>query len=1427
MKKIACSFAFLAISFLALAQTNYNINYTNSGGNPGVINTDNDDVVAGWTQIIAPSINTNQWSLPVSIPFAFNFYGHPVTEFKANANGLLTFNTATTTLPNYNDNLPSVDVPDSTVACYWDAFTAAPPTNSNDVVVWKVWGTAPNRQLWIKWVSMEIGAPAIGDITFACVLEEGSDKIYLVEGTFNPLSPISTPTTSVTTGIQLNSSTAKQFDTKYRLRNVNTNSLTDNNFIEFSPYTIANMSVNNVSCAQPVTDKIAKNTNNNAILSINVNTAGELNPLTLTQLAFNTSGTTNTGDLSNAQVFYTGADSNFNTSQTIGTLVSNPNGTFTINGSQVLTVGDNYFWLSYGVNNTATVSNVIDAECMQVVVNSNIVTTTNSAPVGNRTIGNGLSGNITVGTGADYNLLSEAFQAINTEGLNGNLNISIVTNIVDTGAAILNVNNNNYSISILSPDNILKTIEATKANYYIDLVGTQKLVIDGKDPVSGTGKFLRFINKSASGSTFKFSNGANFDTIRNCIIEGALALQTMGVIHIAGTNNSVSNANISIENNDIRNRSDSMGIPTILIYSQGSVNAPNHTIRIDNNNLFNFNRSGVYVSPTGNGGNWTISNNSFYYNTSAQLLTTDLVCIMMIPGVLSNNNHINNNYFGGNAPLCGGFAWTENNARSFVAMNINSGVDIGTSVQGNTIQNLNIISSGTNLAFIGIRIESGRIEAGNITGNIVGHPSIAGSITTNIPLNYCIYGTLQGVGELIISNNTVANITASNTTSGSSLRGIAIQGGAVSPYIYNNNIYNLHTNSATSGPTTGSLHGIGLLSGTNIGTVYIGKNKVSNLNNNSVGAVIPTGIVIDNLSQNGIIENNTISNIVCGSTNTGAAIHGIYLTGPKNWIVRNNTIALSNGINTNPITIRGISDFASGNTISYFNNTIYVGGTAASGALNSFAFERRNANSIPVLRNNILYNDRTGGTGVHSAIANVVATPSSNWTANTSSYNLLVAASPSSIGAWSSAFTPQSLSQWISSSGSDVNSWADTTANVPANTFFKDLANGDLTIDSSTALCWYAKGKGIAIAGNTNDIQGQSRSTTIAAGAVDIGADEFSTVTLPPFAIESATPTNSSTTDYSFAGRTVASFIWGAAGTVPSIVNIRYYSGVAAPNLIPATTHYNAHYRIGQIAGSGYDYTVKLLFDSAVYGNTSSSNTARLAYYQSPNWNLLNSSTATISTNMLSSNITLTDNTLPAYFTGTDNINALPVKLVQFTAKPDNNDVLLNWQSAMELNANQYQIEVSTNGINFNTIGSVKASGNTNSTNNYSFTHQQAFAAVQENTLYYRLKIIDNDTRFTYSKTAIVRKENKQNTLINIYPNPVSESTAITIVTNTEQLVTVSIFDLKGNQLINKTLPVQNGENSIHMDEMNALSKGIYFVHVNTAIEKVVIKLVK
>ena len=92
------------------------------------------------------------------------------------------------------------------------------------------------------------------------------------------------------------------------------------------------------------------NSTNNQIISIQVATNGSLNPFSITQMKLTTTGSTNAAnDLLNAKVFYTGNTSTFNTATQFGTTVTNPNGTFYMTGSQTLTGGTNYFWLTYDI----------------------------------------------------------------------------------------------------------------------------------------------------------------------------------------------------------------------------------------------------------------------------------------------------------------------------------------------------------------------------------------------------------------------------------------------------------------------------------------------------------------------------------------------------------------------------------------------------------------------------------------------------------------------------------------------------------------------------------------------------------------------------------------------------------------------------------------------------------------------------------------------------------------------------------------------------------------------------------------------------------------------------------------------------------------------------------------------------------------------
>jgi hypothetical protein len=1401
------------------AQTSYTLSYNANSGNPGGLNTGNDDDLTGWSVIISPSINSNQWSSAVSIPFAFTYFGHSVTELKASANGLITFSTTTSVIPADNNNLPSALLPDSTIACFWDAFTSAPPTGSNDNVSYQVFGTSPNRQLWVKWSSYEMGVGPVSYTNIACVLEETTDKIYLVEG-YTPGTPLQT----TTAGLQLNATTAIQAENKNRPQTLNTsNGTADNDYFTFTPYVQSNMLYMSTTSDQPILTKIASNTQNEGILRVAVSTSGELNPLAVTQLNFSTLGTTLAADITNAKAFYTGNSDVLNTTTQFGSTVSSPTGTFNIIGNQVLKPGVNYFWLTYSISASAAAFNQIDAEFNQLTVASTTQFPTISAPVGYREVSTGLSGTITVGTGSTYTHLSDAFKAINELGLSGNIVLSITSDITDTANAILTYQSPSpYAIKIVPSADILRNIKGSFTNSFIELNGSKHVTIDGRGPVSGTGKYLRFLNISDFGPTITFTNGAQLDTIQHAIIEGTVSQQDKGVITLApsaASNTGVKN--VFIFNNDIRDRSDSIGIPTLLFYAEGAPNLLNGFVTISNNNLFNFRRSGVFVSPTGNDGNWKISNNHFYYNASTNPAGGDIVPIMLIPGNAADNNEISGNFIGGQAQNCGGAAWSSTNGVNWVAMNINSGIEGGTSVQGNTIQNINI-STASSIDFVGIRIESGRALVGNLIGNTIGHQANPNSIVNSSRLTLCIYGFTSSLGEVIIANNTIANIAGTGTATSAGVRGICMQGGASSANIYNNYIFNLSSTATNTSALTSAIMGIGLNSGAMVYPCIVKNNIISNLSTSApTNNVIPTGIVIDNGSENGVIEGNIIYNITNVSTGATASIHGIYVAGGvNNWTIKNNMVTLTNGTNTNATTIRGISDNASGNVANYINNSVYIGGSTA-GAANSFAFERRNANGIPMLRNNILYNNRTG-TGVHAAIANVPSTPATNWDANTSGYNLLVAAKSSSIGAWGSTFTPLSFDQLQSTSGGDQTSWSDTANNVPSSDLFRNLATGNLSLDTSNNKCWYAAGKGIALAGNNLDYNGNPRSTTIADGAVDIGADQIpmnnatraSLLIAPPNTIVTGNITATDSSIFTFAGRTIAKVYWNT-GVLPASINLRYYTGVNPP-ASSTQKYFNSYCQFLPTGAGTFDADVKLYYDSALFGTVTNAASIQMADY---NTSWTNYASTIINTVEQSYRVNTIGNL--NLFTGTDISNPLPVKLLSFNGNKIAKDANLFWQSASELNTNAYLLERSFDGNSFETIGKVKA---LNKGAKYTFTDNGAFE--HRNVAYYRLKMVDNDGSFEYSP-IIVLQSNTRNTLAaNVYPNPYTNETSLSFTSEVEQVATLTVSDIQGRTVWSNTINTQVGVNSMPLALEN-MNHGIYFIRLEIAGDTYQSKLIK
>lgn len=170
--------------------------------------------------------------------------------------------------------------------------------------------------------------------------------------------------------------------------------------------------------------------------------------------------------------------------------------------------------------------------------------------------------------------------------------------------------------------------------------------------------------------------------------------------------------------------------------------------------------------------------------------------------------------------------------------------------------------------------------------------------------------------------------------------------------------------------------------------------------------------------------------------------------------------------------------------------------------------------------------------------------------------------------------------------------------------------------------------------------------------------------------------------------------------------------------------------------------------------------------------------------------------------------NPLPVHLISFTATPKNNHNLLQWTVVNEQNLDKYIIESSKDGLYFSSIDSVKGY-NSSLEINYAF-HDTTLAAKT----FYRLKMLDMDGRFNYSKIVVVNKQGR-GFAANVFPNPGSRSFAINIIAEASSPANVSISDMNGKILFKKDIFIKKGVN-YYTYYVPQLTQGNCFIIINT-----------
>jgi hypothetical protein len=169
----------------------------------------------------------------------------------------------------------------------------------------------------------------------------------------------------------------------------------------------------------------------------------------------------------------------------------------------------------------------------------------------------------------------------------------------------------------------------------------------------------------------------------------------------------------------------------------------------------------------------------------------------------------------------------------------------------------------------------------------------------------------------------------------------------------------------------------------------------------------------------------------------------------------------------------------------------------------------------------------------------------------------------------------------------------------------------------------------------------------------------------------------------------------------------------------------------------------------------------------------------------------------------------LSVKMLSFTGNRTNDDINLNWAVAANEMADRYEVQRSTDGINFTTVGSVRS---TDKTGNQSYAYKSTDTDSEQS--FYRLRIFNKNGQVEYSETLLFRNSGIIKQKVTILNNPVRDKLMLSINTTDEQSLNLRLYDLSGHSLLQTTITAYKGINKVNIPLPAAAIAGAYIMEI-------------
>ncbi len=175
--------------------------------------------------------------------------------------------------------------------------------------------------------------------------------------------------------------------------------------------------------------------------------------------------------------------------------------------------------------------------------------------------------------------------------------------------------------------------------------------------------------------------------------------------------------------------------------------------------------------------------------------------------------------------------------------------------------------------------------------------------------------------------------------------------------------------------------------------------------------------------------------------------------------------------------------------------------------------------------------------------------------------------------------------------------------------------------------------------------------------------------------------------------------------------------------------------------------------------------------------------------------------------------SALPIELISFQANcAGNKQVEVTWSTASEHNTSHFVVEKSRDGVNWTTLNTLGAAGNSTSIIEYALTDNNEVSG----TTYYRLTQFDLDgASETFNIASANCGEQAATSNLVTYPNPSNGSFYLDFYT--QDLTgpsSISVFDSRGVIIYRQDVLVEKGSNVFHIEKMDA-APGMYYIQVS------------